>query len=63
MLSSTGPLKTLCHYAIFQKKNHIFIHKWFMFNRTCILIIMLICFYKSYQRIIKQHLVVNINIK
>ena len=55
-IAYTGPLKKLFHYAIFQKFFHIFIHKWSMFNHTCNLITMSFYFYKSYQRIIKQHL-------
>ena len=57
---STGPLQKLFHYAIFQKFFHIFVHKWSMFNHTCNLIIMSFYFYKSYQRIMKQHLYINI---
>ena len=48
------------HYSIF-KKNHIFILQWSMFYHSCYLILIQLYFYKSYQRIIRQHLYIIFN--
>ena len=54
-------IKKFFRYAIFQKFFHIFIiHSWSMFYNTYYEMFMPFCFYKSYQRIIRQHFYISI---
>ena len=58
--NTTGPLKKIFHYAKFQKFFHIFIiHLWSRFYNTYYQMFMPFCFYKPYQRIIRQQLYIN----